>query len=351
MELRQLEQPRSIDWKTIVISSLSTLIVTVIGSFIFYYYTQEKPELKYEIFPVTSFISNQNAISIINVQIRNSGKKEVEEVISKFEFDTNIVIRDIDINPSSNAITYSTHSDSIKSVIQYQFATLNPDEYCNFSFLLSSRTDSISTKDLKVALRAKGINGLADKTVNLTKGNEQSDLFYHVLLLLLTFLLTILAALLVIAGKIRTPRITYSRSFEILSLGVNYCDTGLFDESIAVLKAGIYEFPEKAPLHANLARAYANKKNFNNANIEIQVAEILAKNEEEKFINDYINAQIYSLSGNQDKALEYLSKAYKTSPDTTRSKAVIDNEFIELRQNPDFNTRLASSIRDNRKSF
>lgn len=368
----------SVDWRTIVVSNALTFIVTVLASITIYYYTIEKPQLNYELFPLSSFISNENKISIINAKIINSGSKEAEEVTCIFKLKENVIIKEANVDLSSPGIKYTSSSDSLRNIIKYEFPTLNSKEQCNFSFLLTSRSDSLKTSDIEISLRGKGVNGTVVNVNNQINTGFTYKKVLSIIALTIVYIILVLGSWKFITKKYviykRTPNrnppketpnsinlnLQPEKKNEVevnfrevklnetenigksnkdredisvlINEAVSFCDRGHFNYSISLLKKAIDIDPNRSSTYCNLARAYANKGDYKNAFTELEKGHKRLSQQNDFLIYFYTSAQVNCLFGNLEKASSLLVEAYKLDPERVKQKAIRDKDFEALRQ-------------------
>ena len=88
------------NWRDILLGSIVTLFVTVVGSVIAYYFTREPPppapaeKLIYEVDTPVSFDSGQTKMSFFNVRVKNTGEKPATNVTVGVQFDNSVNITD-----------------------------------------------------------------------------------------------------------------------------------------------------------------------------------------------------------------------------------------------------------------
>ena len=127
---------------------------TLLASLALFYLTIESPDLKYEIFPPSSFVSEQPERTIYTVHISNQGDAKAEEVRAVFNFPDGATVQDSKVNTSSEAIIYDLLDTSDSTSREYTFPLLNPGENAKFSFLLSGNPQSAN-----ISLRGEGVVG------------------------------------------------------------------------------------------------------------------------------------------------------------------------------------------------
>ena len=324
-----------LEWTQIIISAFITAILSLIASLSFWYFTKEKPELTFEVFPISSFYSKKTELSILNVKIENEGSKEAENVVCVYHFPKDSEIMEINIEPSSNAIKYI--SEKINEVYKraYSVPMLNPQEYLKFSFLVKNIKNS---NDIEIGLRGKGVVGNTKQVTKIKKSNiEENFIVMATLIIIMTIMM--FSLLLMIRRRSFVPMVSEKKEADdLVSTGVQYCDVGLFEDAVRIFKKSIYLNPDTPYAHSNLARAYANLNQFDKAYKALEIAEKLCENDDEqmKLIYHYTSAQVFSLDQNKDKAIEMLKLAMGININRCIEKAKVDEDFSNIRNTEEF---------------
>jgi hypothetical protein len=79
-------------WKDVVVGSLATLVVTVVGGVAIYYLTREpsrherSEDLAYELDQPVTFESDQTKVSFANLRLRNVGTGSAKNVVVTLQF-------------------------------------------------------------------------------------------------------------------------------------------------------------------------------------------------------------------------------------------------------------------------
>ncbi len=163
---------------------------TLLASLPFFYFTNESPDLTYEVFPPSSFVSEQTERTIYTVRAANQGDAEAEDVRMVVDFPNGVKVQDSKVSTSSGAMTYTFEDTSALSIREYAFPLLNPGESAKFSFLLSG---SPSPQAVEVDVRGRGV-------VGQERGDEkESDAWGNVIASVLGTLVTVLATLRIIS--------------------------------------------------------------------------------------------------------------------------------------------------------
>ncbi|MCS3684280.1 hypothetical protein [Salinibacter ruber] len=141
-------------WGDRVVDGAIGALFTLASGLALFYFTSESPDLSYEVFPPSSFVSEQTERTIYTVRIANQGDAKAEEVRAVFDFSDGATVQDSKVNTSSKAITYNLVDTSTSTMREYTFPLLNPGENAKFSFLLSGNPQRVN-----VDLRGEGVVG------------------------------------------------------------------------------------------------------------------------------------------------------------------------------------------------
>ncbi len=325
----------NIQWTQIIVTAVITGLVSLIVAILVFNYTNDSTELYYEEFPVSAFENNSTQIGILNYSIRNTGRKTAADVLFLVSLPENATIKEPNISTSSLLVQSQIHQVASNKII-FEVASLHQYESFNIS-LLAENIDNNS--GIKVEL--KSVDSLGTKFEQ--KDDSLSPTAIYIIVTIIILAIILFAVLIFGVGKAiklfknlnqqldRENEIEQRKVHDIMSQGVEYCDMGLCEDSIRVLRKGIYLHPEASGLHSNLARAYARTGKFKEAESEFRVAEKLIDGETDQMIFYYTKAHFYALSNNPDKVIEYLKLAMKIDRDRVREKMLLDEEFIDLR--------------------
>jgi tetratricopeptide (TPR) repeat protein len=120
------------------------------------------------------------------------------------------------------------------------------------------------------------------------------------------------------------------------TLGLAYVQTGRFDEAIRELNEGIRLSGRSRTILGALGYAYARAGRRDDAR---RVLEELVAQSSGRYVSPYNVALIYAGLGEDDRALDWLERAYQTRASRLGFLAVLP-EFDTLRPNPRFNDLL-----------
>lgn len=151
---------KNINWKQSIVTAIITIIVTVIGGMLLYYFQYHKPKLEYNIEVLPSFNSDKENVSIIHLKVSNTGNDIAEDIKCVVDVKP-ATIKDFNIN-SNSLIELKTNLDSSK--ICFTAKNMNSTETYQASLLLT--TNAIFPESPTVTLRGKGINGIPQEESN-----------------------------------------------------------------------------------------------------------------------------------------------------------------------------------------
>jgi hypothetical protein len=117
------------------------------------YFTTKTPDLVYETFPPTGFVSQTTQLKIYNARIENVGNKEAEDVQVRLSLPT--IIDDLQVEPNLKSISFDVSPIGQSNVKEIRFTRLNSRENVRLSILSNKEQDA----PLGIEVRAKGING------------------------------------------------------------------------------------------------------------------------------------------------------------------------------------------------
>jgi len=180
-----------IQWGQIIISAVLTAALSLIVSWTLYKWSQEKPELIYELNPPVKYSSETVKLTILSGNITNDGDKIAEGVDVAIVLPENIKLKDYQVIPSSPTIEWiALTSDSRKLKLSIPKG-LNPRARISFSLITDGDSDKIS-----VSASAKGIDGKDRNSTNKIKDmgilsfvNKYITIVVFVLYLIILYLL------------------------------------------------------------------------------------------------------------------------------------------------------------------
>lgn len=179
---------RALDW-------LGGAFATFLVGLALFYIKSESPQLKYEVFPPSSYVSEQTERTIYTVQVANEGDAAAKQVSAEFDFPNGTIVQDSRVKASPAGIEYNPVDTSASSVREFIFPYLNPGENVKFSFLLSGNINSAD-----VTVRGPGFAATERNTQE-----ESLNIFSDaplILVLIIISMMTIMIGLLITMNQI-----------------------------------------------------------------------------------------------------------------------------------------------------
>lgn len=167
------------------------LVVGVLGGWLTYYVTLERPQLRYEVISSAPFSGETQRVAIVAVKIYNDGKKEAEDVVLRITFPDS-TIKDIGVSGlPENSFTQAGTATWFEITIPF----FNATETLTTQLLIATTTNAAPAP--LVELRGKGSKGIErSASPNPSETMEYSELVMGLLTALTIFytlLLTIVA--------------------------------------------------------------------------------------------------------------------------------------------------------------
>lgn len=173
----------------ILVTAVISIIATLIASYILYFLTFNKADVKYEVLPVTSFVSPNNSLTILNIQISNLGNKEADDIkgVIKILGIDSVIDQKTVANPS--LIQYSFKKDTGCSYL-FDCPMLNDGESITISILCAG---IIKKENVDIQLRGRGIkieekepNHNEEKRAIFLLFKSSYPVFFSILFILIT---------------------------------------------------------------------------------------------------------------------------------------------------------------------
>src|ERR1700730_5237876 len=245
------------NWRQLIISSIVTLIVTILGGAAVYWLTRESvprsvaaPKLYYESSPPAAFITETTKTTIYALKISNVGNKEAENVRLVVSFPKEAKIVEKKIEPSGGEAMEYEVSQPAPNSLTIQFPNINPLESCRASFLVQGGSD----EPAKVSLRGKGVDGEELKGIQVKSSENPVSGGREFLGSLLSTAVALQVGLIIIALLIRRSL----PSDRMNNLGFRYLHQALVDDALYYLRRSIESGPNAFNL-SNFGQALALK--------------------------------------------------------------------------------------------
>ena len=299
-------------WKAIVLGSVATLVVTVVGGLIVFYTTQEPPEeksekLTYRIEKQVSFQGENNRVSIGTVRFANVGNVAANSVVGTLETSAEILEFNVSSEPGTKiqtALDQNTISLTLDHIL--------PGETISITYLLPRESLVDFTLRSDKSFGSKG---------SLTRIELEPRSFLNTLVGNLLPLLILITLAMSVSVGIFFKKVSreISRGNSKNNIGFVLLHSGCFEEAKAALKNAILEGEEGAHALANLASCLALSGDFDSARRYLDAAEFLARTKHEKAVCKF-NGSIVSNAAHEfddgqklfDEALELSSSEIKS---------------------------------------
>ena len=189
------------EWIRTIIASILSIFVGLSIGLLLEFLKSSKPNIEYTYSESDAFKGQAGSFAILKLQVTNSGKKELEDVLARIEGGD-----DEFLEAKVSGIPPSTRSHRLeKTSFQLNVPFLNPLETVSAQILISPKTEKPETP--KIEVRAKGIIGhLAEQSTR--------DSFKRQIPPLLAAILSAFFVLYLLLLRIRrnAPRIFYTKS-------------------------------------------------------------------------------------------------------------------------------------------
>jgi len=141
------------EWFRTIIASIISIFVGLAIGLLLEFFKSSKPNIEYTYSESDAFKGQAGSFAILKLQVTNSGKKELEDVLVRIEGKD-----DEFLEAKVSGIPPSTRSHRLdKTSFQLNVPFLNPLETVSAQILLSPKTEKPETP--KIEVRAKGIIG------------------------------------------------------------------------------------------------------------------------------------------------------------------------------------------------
>lgn len=302
-------------WKEKLIGATLTLVITVLGGVLVYYFTKEKHEkfseiLSYQIDKQVSFKGDKNQLSIGSLKFANIGNKPAENVQIKFHVPTAKII-EFKVS-SKNGADISKILSEKKETVKLNIKSLVPEEIISVTYLLN-QPDEIDFK-----IRSDDSIGNEGAIYKIDK-KPQSILndFVGNYLPFLMFALVLYSYLIYFSIKRKLKKLG---KFPLISRGESRNNTafallhsGATQEAIDILERNILRHNSGSHSLSNYASALAVIGEKEKAKIFIKAAKLVARTSHEKAVVNFNSSIIQYNLGEHEEAQTSLEEALKQS--------------------------------------
>ena len=221
------------NWRDVLLGSIVTLLVTVIGSVTAYYLTREPPppppveKIIYEIDTPVSFDSGQTKMSFFNVRVKNTGEKPATNVTVGVEFDSKVRISDQLVSLSSGPVGNIDTQTTGDNRLSVEIGVLTPDEIATIAIL----TDTADERDPMVGVKS---DASAGKRASLNSAARVSPARSRVIEVVIAIAIFFQVVVLVLMryGVVRSIRLFIPVGRSINDTAFVLLHSGLIEEAI-----------------------------------------------------------------------------------------------------------------------
>ncbi len=293
-------------WKEILIGAAISLIVTVLGGLLVYYFTYYKSEpkseiLSYQIDKQVSFVGSDKQVSIGSLKFANIGAEPAKNVSAIFHI-SNSSILEFKVTSESEAEISKELSKDKKS-LSLSIKHLLPDEIISVTYLLSKESP------VEFQLRSEKSIGKAGFFLKTDKSRNSllNDFIGNLVPLLILFVIP----LLFIIRKLLRASNTLGNCKN--NVGFVLLHKKSIDDALSILTKSVNEGKDGAYSLANYASALALTGDLEKAERYIEAAKFLARNKYEKAVCEFNNAIIEHELGNKEKSIDCLRESLSLS--------------------------------------
>ena len=300
-----------------LLGAMITLLVTVIGGLLVYYFTQNKieqsEELWFEQSSQTGFSGSENTVAIGVLKFGNSGNASAEDVNAIFGVASAKLLEFKVINENGAKVGYKKVGDQ---QIEVFLENLLSGESVTITYLLDSRSE------IDFKLRSDSSMG-KEGNPYISKSTKKTDLLDLVDRVVSIAMFGFTAIFIIIAKGAFSERVKGSgrnnMGFVLLHSGAYEQASEIFRESLKCGKDGEL-------VYSNYAATLALQGEFEDADKFLRAAEYVACRKRTKAILAMNKSIIYYHKGDMVKSKENLNLALSLSENTI--KEYVRNSFI-----------------------
>lgn len=289
--------------KTLIISALLTLAVTIIGGAAVDYITTEKPwrknKIEYTYKTTGSFQSGSERLEFTKLEIMNTGSQTQKSIEAEIEFE-NTTIQDLTISEKSRSLKPHINRAEDNKKILIQAATLFPKE---------SITIELLTKTTKEETPQVIIRSTSTKGTPLTEGNDEPNaLFGQAAKSIALIIFSVLTFAFIIGKKTVNLKGHTPNNIGFLLLHANEINSAgkYFEKDLEDATSGPYSL-------SNYALYKALTDGPESAQPYIAAAKFYSKTNHEKAVTTFNDSLIDAILNLRDDSEKKLSKAASLS--------------------------------------
>lgn len=299
-------------WKELLIGAAITLVVTVIGGLLVFFFTQEKDEpkteiLSYQLDKQVSFEGSDNLISIGALKFANIGNEPARTVVAEFKTGGAEVI-EFNTKNDGGADIIKSISDNKQSVT-LRIKSLLPNEIVSATYLLNRPAEI----DFNIrSERTIGSEGSIYRTETERSSFLNDFLGDFVPLLMLVSLVPLIIILKYLLSNMSRGDSKNNNAFVLLHKGATA-------DALSILERAVASGEDGAHAMANYASALAISGDTEKAKIYIDASEFLARSKHEKAVCQLNKAIVSHQANDIDECLRSLEKSLKLSKSSIKS--------------------------------
>ena len=303
------------NWRDLLLGSILTLFVTVIGSIIAYYFTREAPppppaeKLVYEIDAPVSFDSGQTKVSFFNVRVKNVGAKSATNVTVGVEFDGKIRITDHLVSLSSGPVGNVDVQALSDGRLKARVAVLTPDEIVTIAILTNSAEKDTPRVGVKSDTSAGEHAPLNSSTTPPPARNDLLEIVIPI-----AFVFQIVAVFLMRERLARVIGRFMPQARDINNTAFVLLHSGLIEEAIELLTRANRDAGAEPMMLANLGLALGLQGDTPQSESVLKAAEFWAgRRSHEQAVIAFNRSLIAFERGEEEHGIELMQRAIRLS--------------------------------------
>ena len=303
------------NWRDVLLGSIVTLFVTVIGSVVAYYLTREPSpppaaeKLIYEIDTPVNFDSGQTKMSFFNVRVKNTGEKPATNVTIGVEFESKIRINDRLISLSSGPVGDINTQTAGDNELLIRLGALTPDEVATISIL----TDTADGQDPMVGVKSDASIGQRAPLNSVAKVSPPRNEWVAIIVPIAIFG-QIVVLFLMRKGITRAIRRFIPINRDINNTAFVLLHSGLIVEAIDLLSKGIRDAGAEPLMLANYGLALGLNGNKSESQSVLKAAEFWAEKKSHVQAVIAFNRSLLAFDrGDEAEGLELIRQAFQIS--------------------------------------
>lgn len=310
-------------WKEMITGALITLVVTVIGGLLVYYFTQQKEEknehLWFQTGSQVAFDGNENSVAIGVLKFGNIGGKAAQNVTAVVNTGyAKLLEYKVTSESNANVVSEQISDNKLKLTI----GTLLSDETISLTYLLDNSVD------IDFTLRSNSSMGEAGYPYSKLRDEQSAWLNILKATISLSSVFGSLVLLLLLRGYIKE----FTTGLGKNNVGFVLLHSGVYDQAARIFLDSIKNGRDTELAYSNYAAALALQGNVDEAPKYIRAGEYIAQTSHTKAVLEMNKAIVSYHKGDFDRAKEQLEKAVALSKKRIKNyiaKSIIFDEMGE----------------------